>query len=158
MIYDDVLDDDELKSYTQSLNSRAKALGSKGRILIANLRDRIYASGGKCEWCTASILRQAFEVDHIISLSNGGGNTADNLAVACPDCNRRKASKHPARFAQETVSRTGIITPLIQRVLDHFGLQATVQRPLFADPEQSPPTIILDDDLPDDPPPYRWGN
>jgi hypothetical protein len=156
MIYTDFLDDDELNSYAQAINSRAKALQKAGRITVEILRDRIYASGGKCDWCTVSLVKLPFEVDHIISLGFGGGNDGDNLAVACPDCNRAKASKHPARFAQETYARTGNMTLLLQRVLDFYNVEATVQKSLF-DSADDKPTIILPDTINDDPPPYIWG-
>ena len=156
MLYDDFLDEDELKLYARSINNRAKALNKSGYITIVMLRDRIFESGGKCEWCTVSIVKQPFEVDHIISLTTGGGNDSDNLAVACPACNRAKASKHPARFAQETYARTGIMTALLRRVLDYYGAEASVQKSLF-DADEDAPTIAPLDESPDDPPPYIWG-
>ena len=157
MIYSDFLDDDELKAYAQTINQRAKALNKAGRMTVSGLRDRIYESGGRCEWCAVSLLRQPFEVDHIVSLSSGGDNTPDNLAVACPDCNRAKSDKHPARFAQEAYARTGIMTALLRRILDAYDVDAKVQRSLF-DADDAPPTIPApDDDIPDDPPPYVWG-
>lgn len=157
MIYSDFLDDDELKTYTQAINSRAKGYGVAGRILIASLRDRIYASGGQCEWCAVSLVRQPFEVDHITSLGRGGSNTPDNLSVACPDCNRAKAGKHPARFAQETYARTGIMTDLLRHVLDTYGVQAVVQQSLFDEPTDTPTIAPSNDEAADDPPPYVWG-
>jgi hypothetical protein len=156
MIYSDFLDDDELNTYAQAINSRAKALQKSGRITVAILRDRIYASGGKCEWCTVSLVKLPFEVDHIISIGLGGGNDGDNLAVACPDCNRAKASKHPARFAQETYARTGSMTMLLQRVLDFYNVEAAAQKSLF-DSAEDKPTIIPPENLTDDLPPYIWG-
>jgi 5-methylcytosine-specific restriction endonuclease McrA len=155
MQYNDFLDDTELKNYMQAINSRAKGLRKAGRITVAGLRNRIFDSGGKCEWCTISIVKQAFEVDHIISLGTGGKHEADNLAVACPDCNRAKASKHPAKFAQEVYARTGIITPLLQRVFDYYEVEATVQKSLF-ESEDEQPTITPHNDPADDPPPYIW--
>jgi HNH endonuclease len=156
MIYTDFLDDDELHIYAQAINSRAQALQKKGRITGASLRDCIYASGGQCAWCAVALLKQPFEVDHIISLGNGGSNEVDNLAVACPDCNRLKASKHPARFAQEIYARTGKLTPLLQRVLDVYKVEGQVQQALFASTEAEPRITPLDDGG-DDVPPYIWG-
>ena len=47
-----------------------------------------------CEYCLAqdeySFIE--FEVDHIISPKHGGSNDDDNLAYACPDCNRNKGT------------------------------------------------------------------
>lgn len=157
MIYSDFLDDAALKRYAQAMNSRAKSAGLAQYITAETLRDCIYRSGGQCGWCTASLIGRAFELDHIISLSNGGSNTAENLAVSCPDCNRRKAAKHPATFAQETITKSGVITPLIQRVLDHYGIEATIQRGLFDDPSSTASSPELHEDDADDPPPYVWG-
>lgn len=157
MIYSDFLDDDALKRYTQALNSRAKAVGLAQTLSVTLLRDCIYSSGGQCAWCTVSLVGQAFEVDHIISLSTGGGHSTENLAVSCPDCNRRKAAKHPARFAQETVAQTGVITPLIQRILNHYKVEARIQRGLFdADADPAPKSESSDTPASEEPPPYIW--
>lgn len=162
MKYSDFLDEATLKKQVQAMNTRAKANGKAGRLSVATLRDRIYASGGICEWCTLSLVGQEFEVDHIIPLQRGGENIPDNIAVACPTCNRRKSAKHPARFAQETVAQTGARTPLIVRVLAYYDAESTVQQSLFEDTPADQPALHLDsesdnDSYPDDPPPYRWG-
>jgi hypothetical protein len=156
MIYNDFLDENELEAYAQAINSRAKQARKEGRISRISLRDRILESGGKCDWCAISILQQSFEIDHLIALSSGGANAAENLAVACPDCNRSKSAKHPARFAQETYARTGIMTPLLRRVLDYYQTEASVQKSLFKMPEEIRPKLI-DEPIDDEPPPYIWG-
>lgn len=161
MIYDDYLDDPALLSLTQAMNQRAKQNRAHGQVTIAEVRDCIYGSGGRCAWCGVSLLKRAFEIDHIIALSRGGQHTPDNLAVACPTCNRRKASKHVARFAQEIYAETGDLTPLLERIFQHFEIDARTQARLFAehDTEQAPPHV-QDDAVqpPDDPdtPPYIW--
>lgn len=155
MLYSDFLVDAEVVEAARSINGRAKALGSAGHISAEALRDRILACGGRCEWCAQSVLKQAIEIDHIVSLNAGGSNTPENLAIACPACNRAKSSKHPARFAQETVARTGIRTALISRVLAHYEADAAVQRSFFDAP--AAPPALADDEPPDDPPPYIWG-
>lgn len=47
-----------------------------------------------CEYCRASESNTfySFQVDHIISLKHGGETSLDNLAYACPICNRAKGS------------------------------------------------------------------
>jgi 5-methylcytosine-specific restriction endonuclease McrA len=54
----------------------------------------IERAGGRCEYClypqAASFL--AFEIEHIISEKHGGKTVAENLALACPYCNRFKGS------------------------------------------------------------------
>ena len=48
----------------------------------------------KCEYCLyphdASFL--SFEIEHILSEKHSGATTEDNLALACPYCNRFKGS------------------------------------------------------------------
>jgi 5-methylcytosine-specific restriction endonuclease McrA len=61
---------------------------------------RIYsiAADGKsvrCYLCGDMIPNGERHVDHIVPLSRGGGHVASNLAIACAECNLRKAAKLP---------------------------------------------------------------
>lgn len=156
MIYQDYLNQQDLKRYASAMNARAKRVKAKG-ILSANLlRDRIFESGGSCEWCGVDLVNQEFELDHVQSLSQQGHNTADNLVVACPSCNRRKSGKHPARFASEIYSETGHKTTLLDRILQHYDMTPKTQMSLF-DTDSTPieTEIHPDDDSPIIPP-YTW--
>lgn len=165
MIYSDFLDIEELKTYANSMNGRARQNNKLGTVTAEDLQSRIYECGGKCEWCDASILKKEFHIDHIIPLASGGGNTASNLAVTCPDCNLAKSAKSPARFAQETYARTGIMTPLIRHVFDYYNIEPLTQKSLFDEnpdkkldeSQKSNEPKLASDDSPDDPPPYVWG-
>ncbi|MFN3407936.1 MAG: HNH endonuclease [Limisphaerales bacterium] len=46
----------------------------------------------RCEYCHMEQSREplAFHVEHIIARQHGGGDTPDNLALACHHCNLRK--------------------------------------------------------------------
>ncbi len=154
MIYQDILDDRALQSYLADLNARARKCGANGELDVAGLRDRILASSGRCEWCGENLVRGTFELDHVVSLNRGGRNETDNLVVACPDCNRRKGQKHPARFAAEIFNSTGRRTILVDKILQHFMLEPREQLPLFAANQRT-------EDLSDtcdrnDQPRYRW--
>lgn len=157
MKYDDFLDHEQLRRYAQSMNARAKANQIAGRLDADLLQDRIFASGGKCEWCGISLVKAEFEIDHILSLHQQGENTAANLAIACPACNRSKATKSPSQFAHEIYARTGLLTPLLQRLIDFHNLDLRVQRSLFDTPDDVTATTITSDDDPDEVPPYVWG-
>jgi len=50
---------------------------------------------GRCYLCGQKIPFGKRHVDHIIPLSKGGAHRPSNLAVACKECNRRKAAKMP---------------------------------------------------------------
>ena len=131
MIYQDQLDFAALRQYASALQERAKLAGAAGEVSATRLRDRILESGGRCEWCGCNLVGAEFELDHIVSLAQGGSHTPANLVVACPSCNRRKAQKHPARFAVEIYSETGVITELLRRIFAHYQVQPSRQLPLF---------------------------
>lgn len=44
-----------------------------------------------CGHCK-NILNHTFEIDHVISLNNGGSNHVDNLVALCPACHREKTA------------------------------------------------------------------
>ena len=44
-----------------------------------------------CGHCK-KLLNHTFEVDHMLSLNNGGSNHVDNLVALCPACHREKTS------------------------------------------------------------------
>ena len=157
MIYQDDLDLAALRQYAMALNARAKSLRAHGTLSAAQLRSRILESGGRCEWCGRSLVGSPIELDHVISLGRRGSNTPENLAVACPDCNRRKAQKHPARFAVEIYSETGLRTRLIARVLDYYRIETTQQLSLFPNRGEQPAANDAPDQE-DAPPQYRWAD
>ncbi len=138
MIYQDLLNESALESYAAALNSRGGT--ARGRLTADGLRDRILESGGRCEWCAVNLVNAEFELDHVLSLRQGGSNSVANLVVACPDCNRRKGRKHPARFAAELYRETGRRTELLTRLFQRYGLDPAQQLPLFAEgsPEAAP--------------------
>lgn len=155
VIYQDLLNQGALERYAIALNARAGRARAPGRLSVAGLRDRILASGGRCEWCGASRVNAAFELDHVLSLRQGGANAAANLVVACPDCNRRKGRKHPARFAAEIYQETGRKTDLIARMLRRYDLDPAQQLPLFADgAKETAAAAVAVSDLP----PYTWAD
>lgn len=156
MKYQDQLDTTALEQYASALNARAKQTRAAGRLSAFDLRDRILASGGRCEWCGTGLVNAAFELDHIISLKHRGSNTAENLAVACPDCNRQKSHKHPARFAAEISVNSGRKTALVERILQFFVMEPVEQTSLFAESASKPASSAGNsrDDL--DEPHYRW--
>lgn len=61
---------------------------------------------GRCEYCDAELMhdRIAFDsvqFDHITPKSKGGGNSADNIALACKVCNTAKSTYLPAGDSRE---------------------------------------------------------
>lgn len=131
MRYHDLLDEAELAQYTRAFNARARRNGRLAALSVDELRGVILESGGVCGWCGVGLLNAPFEVDHIIPLADRGAHHPDNLVVTCRACNRQKADTSPLRFALAMAARTGQITPMIQRILSHYGADAPFQPRLF---------------------------
>jgi hypothetical protein len=74
-----------------------------------------------CEYCHTDETWQyiPFTIDHIISVSEGGEDSLDNLALACFHCNRYKSNKQMA-FDAETEKRVPLFNPREHRWADHF--------------------------------------
>jgi hypothetical protein len=90
-------------------------------------------AGLRCEYCLLAE-RDAFlphEPDHIIAEKHGGVTAADNLALACFDCNRFKGSD----VASVDPVSGGIVSlfhPRTQNWNEHFSLQVGNILPLTA--------------------------
>jgi 5-methylcytosine-specific restriction endonuclease McrA len=87
---------------------RQRKLSERGTHTAEDIQNLYRAQGGKCAACKLPIentrsrsAKRGFEVDHVMPVSLGGMNTADNLALTCRSCNRRKRSKHPDQWAVE---------------------------------------------------------
>lgn len=53
--------------------------------------------GHVCAYCEVPLFGD-FEIEHMMPVSRGGGNTWENIAVACTDCNRSKGAKTTEEF------------------------------------------------------------
>lgn len=158
MRYQDQYDLKALKRYADALNYRARNMNAAGRITAKMLLSLILESGGRCQWCDANIVNQPFEIDHILSLVKRGSNTPDNLAVTCPDCNRRKADQSPIQFALQLVARTGNKTLLIDHLISRYDGEMVVQQRLMFDNDSAAdqPEIDISDEDTSSVPPYKW--
>lgn len=91
-------------------------------------------ANGRCEYCRypqeAALL--AFEMEHIIAEKHGGTTEAQNLALACPYCNRAKGTDLGSLDPQ-----TGLLTPFYnprnQDWQTHFRLEGAGIIPLTAE-------------------------
>jgi len=105
-------------------------------------------AGGRCEYCLypQDVSFLAFEVEHIIAEKHGGATTADNLALACPYCNRFKGTDLGS-LDPETGQLTPFFNPRTQRWANHFRLDGARIVPLT--PEGRVTAAILQLNHPD---------
>ena len=86
-----------------------------------------------CEYCRLHQRDSLYphEVDHIIPEKHRGTTTADNLCLACLECNRHKGTDF-ASFDLETGAVAVLYHPRLDRWKDHFRLNGAVIEPLSA--------------------------
>lgn len=90
----------------------------------APLRDSVRSGAdGRCEYCLVheDDLFEPHEPDHIIAEQHGGKTTAENLAFACWDCNRRKGP-NIASVDPESGEVVRLFHPRLQKWSEHFRL------------------------------------
>jgi len=77
---------------------------------------------GRCKYCQTpeELTVTTFEVDHIVPLSAGGATVLDNLCLACPACNRHKATRRSAPDP-ETDQNVPLYHPRQQEWSMHFA-------------------------------------
>ena len=88
----------------------------------ATLRKQVTKrAGGHCEYCRfpQSVALLSFEMEHIISEKHGGMTVPENLALACPYCNRAKGSDLGSLDPQ-TQQLTPFFNPRTQEWSEHF--------------------------------------
>jgi 5-methylcytosine-specific restriction endonuclease McrA len=97
-------------------------------------RQVIERAGDRCEYCRfpQSLTLLAFEVEHIISEKHGGTTSLENLALACPYCNRAKGTDLGS-IDPETNQLTPFFNPRTQKWQDHFTLEGAAIMPLTAE-------------------------
>ena len=90
-------------------------------------------AGNRCEYCGLSQVGQeaAFHIDHVVSQSNGGQSTADNLALACVSCSLRKWARQ-ASIDPETGEEVSLFNPRMQLWVEHFRWESETVVPLTA--------------------------
>jgi 5-methylcytosine-specific restriction endonuclease McrA len=79
-------------------------------------------AGDRCEYC---LLLQAdsplarLQIEHILPRKHGGGDDAENLALACIDCNLHKGA-NLAGMDDESGQLTPLFNPRVDSWHEHF--------------------------------------
>ena len=97
-------------------------------------RQVIERAGNRCEYCRVPQLASlfSFEMEHILSEKHGGLSELDNLALACPFCNRAKGSD-VGSFDRTTDRFVPFFNPRSQDWFEHFTLSGPEIVPLTAE-------------------------
>jgi 5-methylcytosine-specific restriction endonuclease McrA len=77
---------------------RARVRGAAGHHTAEDVRIAIEVQQGRCFYCEGDVSAK-YTVDHLIPLVRGGSDGPENIVIACPSCNFRKADKTPEEFA-----------------------------------------------------------
>jgi len=64
------------------------------------LRDR-----GECQYCSKTLNRDTFTLDHVLPASKGGTKSWDNIVSSCPQCNQRKRNRTPSEAGMKLVKQ-----------------------------------------------------
>ncbi len=91
-------------------------------------------AAGRCEYCLypQALSFLIFEVEHIVAEKHGGATAADNLALACPYCNRFKGTDLGS-LDPETAQLVPFYNPRIHAWAEHFRLEGARIIPLTAE-------------------------
>lgn len=91
-----------LRAQSPEYRRQRSVLAHKRRTRIANSTEhytyedeklQFKSQKGLCWWCGKPLDRNKYDVDHITPVSRGGSNSARNIVIAHPTCNKRKHNK-----------------------------------------------------------------
>lgn len=87
----------------------------------------------RCEYCRfpADLALFSFEIEHIVAEKHGGETGENNLALACPFCNRAKGTDL-ASLDPKSGDLTPFFNPRVQDWDDHFRFDGAEIVPLTA--------------------------
>jgi 5-methylcytosine-specific restriction endonuclease McrA len=77
---------------------RAQLKGTTRHHTAEDVRVAMEVQQGRCFYCECDVSTKS-TVDHLIPLVRGGSDGPENIVIACPNCNFRKADKTPQEFA-----------------------------------------------------------
>ena len=101
----------------------------------------------KCEYCLVPQSASVFEhePDHIVPIQHGGNTSAENLALACLRCNRRKGP-NVGSFDPETGALVPFYNPRTQNWKHHFRLDSGIIQPLTPEARVTVKILRLNDE------------
>jgi hypothetical protein len=79
-------------------------------------------AAGVCEYCRLpeAAVPTGFVIDHIVARQHRGPTVAENLALACPECNLHKGPNLTSLDPPGTGAITRLFNPRVDLWTDHF--------------------------------------
>lgn len=87
------------------------------RRVILNRKNLLIRDGHACQYCGKST--PPLTIDHIVPRQRGGGDTWENLVIACLGCNNRKGNRTPDQAGMKLLSRPKAPNPYF--FFQHFA-------------------------------------
>ena len=102
-------------------------------------------AAGLCEYCHAQEHWQfvRFTIDHVVPRSAEGSDEAENLALACRNCNERRSDRCEAPDP-ESGHKAPLFNPRADHWNDHFAWDATRTRVVGLTPAGRATVSLLD--------------
>ncbi len=106
--------DADREKYNAMVRERRRKNPERNRVAVQLRRERITSGNvtasdvlaqmktqeGRCFYCTVH-LDGTYEMDHYVSLVNGGEHKPENIVLACRNCNRRKNRLNGDQFIEK---------------------------------------------------------
>jgi 5-methylcytosine-specific restriction endonuclease McrA len=95
-----------LTQLSKHIHARFDLKGKKKHMRVATTKEQRLAirleQGTRCATCNCHMDLETFEIDHILSLSQGGDNSRANLQALCKKCHKTKSNKEAAERCFDT--------------------------------------------------------
>jgi len=82
----------------RTANRDAGEYGCADKLSTLDIETLIADSPMLCVYCSDPMLTVAWQIDHVISMSQGGSNTLENIVICCRSCNIRKGAGSVLEF------------------------------------------------------------
>lgn len=81
-----------------------------------------------CQYCGSAPPSVILEVDHLVPVAKGGGNSIDNLIAACFDCNRGKSDRSLDVSPETLLAKAEALQEKREQLKAYERLQKKLQR------------------------------
>lgn len=86
---------DQFRQLLETHSYRARKAGAVDTLTLDQWGEILNSTRWRCAWCDSG---ENIQVEHLIPISRGGGNTMDNVCPLCSFCNFNKGAKTPLEW------------------------------------------------------------